>query len=259
MNCRFIETQRLLRVGVARGIPDDDDYIRPVVTELAAELKAAIKNKLAEYGVIAQSLESTYPKRLISKALERLPEAELRRRLDQLDEERAKFMEVGLLDKEEALQISSKGISDDIIDALSIYVADTATKLQVFRELFEKIQVFRRVINKRLQYKSLSIDKDAGFTIKRFDGVTLSLTGLSSGEQHELVLMYELLFSVEAKSLILIDEPELSLHVAWQSEFLADIFDVISLRKFDVVIATHSPQIINDRWDLVKELRGPPT
>ena len=41
--------------------------------------------------------------------------------------------------------------------------------------------------------------------------VALHLVRLSSGEQHELVLAYDLLFKVKEKSLVLIDEPELSL------------------------------------------------
>jgi predicted ATP-binding protein involved in virulence len=55
----------------------------------------------------------------------------------------------------------------------------------------------------------------------------------------------------------LIDEPELSLHVGWQESFLRDIQEIARIRNFDVLIATHSPQIINDRWDLTVELRGP--
>ena len=68
---------------------------------------------------------------------------------------------------------------------------------------------------------------------------------------------YELLFRTKPNALILIDEPELSLHVAWQVEFLKDLERVIKLSSFDVILATHSPQIINNRWDLTKELEGP--
>jgi predicted ATP-binding protein involved in virulence len=85
----------------------------------------------------------------------------------------------------------------------------------------------------------------------------LSPTDLSSGEQHELVMLYELLFKVKPNSLILIDEPELSLHLAWQVQFLKDLQAIIKLADFDVLIATHAPGIIDDRWDLTVELKGP--
>jgi predicted ATP-binding protein involved in virulence len=89
------------------------------------------------------------------------------------------------------------------------------------------------------------------------DGKSLSLDKLSSGEQHEVVLLYELLFKTKQNTLILIDEPELSLHVVWQLQFLKDLQEITNLSEFDVLIATHSPQIIHDRWDLTVELKGP--
>jgi predicted ATP-binding protein involved in virulence len=80
---------------------------------------------------------------------------------------------------------------------------------------------------------------------------------LSSGEQHELVILYELLFRVRENSIILIDEPEISLHVVWQHEFLKDLGQIAALSQFHALVATHSPQIISDRWDLTVELKGP--
>jgi predicted ATP-binding protein involved in virulence len=62
---------------------------------------------------------------------------------------------------------------------------------------------------------------------------------------------------VTPNSLILIDEPELSLHILWQQEFLRDLEEIIKIAGLDFLIATHSPQIIHDRWDLAVELEGP--
>jgi predicted ATP-binding protein involved in virulence len=55
----------------------------------------------------------------------------------------------------------------------------------------------------------------------------------------------------------LIDEPELSLHVGWQAQFLKDLQEITGLADLDVLMATHSPDIIQDRWDLTVELKGP--
>ena len=82
----------------------------------------------------------------------------------------------------------------------------------------------------------------------------LSLKELSSGEKQEVILLYELLFKIKPKSLVLIDEPEISLHIAWQKEFLNDLQKIANLQKFKVVVATHSPQIINGKWDLMVDL-----
>ena len=82
----------------------------------------------------------------------------------------------------------------------------------------------------------------------------MDLDQLSSGEQHEVVLLYELIFNVKDDVLVLIDEPEISLHVTWQKEFLSDLLRIIELQNIQVMIATHSPAIINGRWDLTCNL-----
>jgi len=53
-----------------------------------------------------------------------------------------------------------------------------------------------------------------------------------------------------------IDEPEISLNVEWQRRFLSDLSEVIKYGKHYVLLATHSPQIIHNRWDLSIPLGG---
>jgi len=77
---------------------------------------------------------------------------------------------------------------------------------------------------------------------------------LSSGEQHLVALFAMLLFSAGPASIVLIDEPEISLHAAWKHSFLDDISEVARLADLQVLLATHSSGIINGRWDLTEEL-----
>jgi predicted ATP-binding protein involved in virulence len=123
----------------------------------------------------------------------------------------------------------------------------------------ERIELFKDLINEHFKYtlKTFSIDKKTGFRIFTHGKEVLSPTALSSGEQHELVLMYQLLFKIKKGSLILIDEPELSLHVSWQQTFLKDLSRLARLTEIEFLLATHSPQIIHDRWDLTVALKGP--
>ena len=93
--------------------------------------------------------------------------------------------------------------------------------------------------------------------LKGENGETVGLESLSSGEQHELVLHYELLFRVRTNTVVLIDEPELSLHINWQKQFLPDLLDTVQLSGIDAVIATHSPFIAGYRDDLMVRLGDP--
>ena len=121
--------------------------------------------------------------------------------------------------------------------------------------------LFLELINERFLFKSLVLRVDGLMHLGHLTFITdagsdlvdklksLSGSELSSGEQHLLVLYYQLLFEVQPDTLVMIDEPELSMNVVWQRNFLKDLQRIIELRKFDVLIATHSPQIIHDKWD----------
>lgn len=74
----------------------------------------------------------------------------------------------------------------------------------------------------------------------------LSLRRASSGEQCMLVMMLGIAGQLEHDSLILIDEPEISLHPAWQEQFIKMLITVFSQYKgCHFIIATHSPQIVS--------------
>lgn len=70
---------------------------------------------------------------------------------------------------------------------------------------------------------------------------------LSTGEQNRALTYAKVLSVAGEGSLILIDEPEISLHLHWQMGFHSSIVDLLrTFKKFHVVIATHSPLIISE-------------
>jgi predicted ATP-binding protein involved in virulence len=269
IHVRLIESQRLL--NVADRSPNsysDSESMLPTVSTYSEEIAQLIQSKLTEYGRTAQSLDRSFPSRVLQpQRSPDLTDDQLRQQLNELEETRARLIEVGLLDKDENpnFQIQPQAIDESTKNILSVYVDDVEKKLSVFDEIANKIDLLRRIINTKFaySYKEMSFSKEKGFVFKTHhhpnssNTDTLSPTDLSSGEQHELVLLYELLFKVEPNSLVLIDEPELSLHVGWQSQFLKDLQEITQLADLNILMATHSPDIIQDRWDLTVELKGP--
>ena len=75
----------------------------------------------------------------------------------------------------------------------------------------------------------------------------------STGEQQLLALFYGVLVALPPRCVVLIDEPELSLHVAWQLTLVQDLVEAADMRGSRIVVATHSPAIVNDWWDWVVE------
>jgi predicted ATP-binding protein involved in virulence len=140
---------------------------------------------------------------------------------------------------------------------LLIYLNDTEKKLQVFDLLLSQLELYVKIINeRRFTNKSIKISKDSGIEVILNSRRKLDLAKLSSGEQQEIILLFELLFHTNQKDLIMIDEPEISLHVAWQKDFLSDLVEIQKITNSNFMLATHSPQIINDRWDLTIDLWG---
>ncbi|MBO5669759.1 MAG: ATP-binding protein [Candidatus Methanomethylophilaceae archaeon] len=119
----------------------------------------------------------------------------------------------------------------------------------------ESLDVFKDVVNSFYSNKMLRISNGRIY-IDLADGTTLPLESLSSGEKHILVIFYRLLFQTEPGSLVVFDEPEISLHVSWQQRLGPLLNDVCHLRDLQILIATHSPQVIHDMWDLANELRS---
>jgi predicted ATP-binding protein involved in virulence len=229
------------------------------VTTYSEELASEIKSTLAKYAELSQSLDRTFPGRLVGQsAYDTLSKEALTEKLKGFERKRAQLAAAGLLDQSQDPQfVVPETIDETKSSVLSVYVRDVEKKMGVFDSIAAKIDLFKSIINKRFRHKQMSISKDKGLVFTTDDGQPLQATGLSSGEQHEVVLLYELLFKVRPDTLVLIDEPEISLHIAWQEQFLRDLIQMTKLSQFDVLLATHSPQIISDRWDLTVELRDP--
>jgi len=266
LNVYLIETQRLLRFSDADQKSSEESSKRslikanvpiPAVVKYSNDLVLKIKDILVIYGELSQSLDRSFPIRLVeSTPLEDKTLDELKKDFLELEKKRKSLEIAGLLKKEEINIEQLLKIDRDKLNVLSVYVNDVEKKLGTLEDLYRRIDLLVNIINSRFKYKKFSIEQDKGFVLTSENGENIPLEVLSSGEQHELVLFYELLFDVKSNSLILIDEPELSLHVFWQEQFLGDLQKITQLIGFDALIATHSPDIINDRWDLTVELKG---
>ncbi len=256
---RFIESQRLSRDSRnSRG--HRNSGVEPAVAFYSKQIAREMTRRLAEYAELSQSLDQTFPMRLVEhlssgSATSMSPE-ELEERLGALDQKRARLREAGLLEREDVSFKVPPALQDLAQQVLPMYVSDVEKKLGVFANILEKIELFKAIVSQRFRYKTATIDKENGFTFESM-GQTLSPMVLSSGEQHLLVLWSELIFMVDKGSLVLIDEPEMSLHISWQQDFLRELSAITRLSNFDALIATHSPQIINERFDLVSVLEGP--
>jgi len=256
-NVRFIDTERLTCKSVEQNQRHRlTNSTMRAVTYYSRLLSNQIQASISDYGSLSQSLDRSFPSRVVTNDLHsNISNEELKKDLDEIKQKRQRLENAGLLPKDhQDLQIPDlSGADDSQRNVLSVYAKDTNEKLAVFDDLYEKIVFFKKIVNTRFSHKHVNINEN-GFFVSQNGDTTLNLELLSSGEQHELVFLYDLLFRASKNSLVLIDEPEISLHVAWQKKWLEDLNSIAELSQFRSIVATHSPQIIGDCWHLVVEL-----
>lgn len=139
------------------------------------------------------------------------------------------------------------------ISAIFTHVQDYITNSQ---KAYESINQYLNIVNSFLRDsgKTIQFGTMGNIVAATTSGQSIPITSLSSGESQILIMISHLIFNPSARdaSVIIIDEPELSLHVAWQELF------VESLQKanpaLQIILATHAPSIILDRLEKCIEL-----
>jgi predicted ATP-dependent endonuclease of OLD family len=123
--------------------------------------------------------------------------------------------------------------------------------------LFDKLNDLFKPTHKRF----VESEEDTRPSVILPDGKKLSLFQLSSGEKQLLIILLTVLCQDEKTAILLLDEPEISLHTRWQHE-LIEIIRTLN-PHCQIIAMTHSPSIFNDGWrdkviwmaDVLKEIK----
>lgn len=253
-----IEAQRLIKLRniSPRYFKNSEAHAsQDTVMEYSQQLKKKINDTLAEYGKQAQKLDQTFPQRLLQGGANANAER-IEKDLQDIELQQENYRKLGLVEEKLPPVQGLEQLSTDPVKlaAMTVYVTDMKTKLAVLEYLAQRISLLLKQINQKFTNKKLLINAKHELAIQTNHGDEIPVSALSSGEQHQIVLAYDMLFRIESNSLVMIDEPELSLHVNWQERFLSDLESVIGVANFDTLIATHSPYIINGRNELLVSL-----
>ena len=238
----FIKEQRLIRENKNRR---DEQEVVNVIEELPTQFKELMQNVQQDYSMVANKLDSTYPNRLFETE-EGISESDYKIKMQEMALKFESLSKYDLSSMQEPVNFIFK---EEHAKALKVYFDDFEVKYHVYEDFINKLDLYTDIINHRLAFKTMRISKKFGISVVDENGKNLKLTQLSSGEKQEIVLFYDLIFGTKENVLLLIDEPEISLHIMWQKKFMDDLLRIIDYKGFNVIVATHSPQIINNHWD----------
>jgi hypothetical protein len=108
-----------------------------------------------------------------------------------------------------------------------------------------ELSIARRYRTPPLDPKELVLDRsDFSLSVRSvLSGVQVPLDSLSSGEK-QMVSLFAKMYLYPNQKIVLIDEPELSLSLDWQTQILPDILSAPSCRQ--LIAITHSPFVFEN-------------
>ena len=216
-------------------------------------IESRVQASQRESFTVTQRSDQTFARRLLAAARANVSEQQLRRRYAQSRDLAGALAQKGLL-RESIDDIPEGRLSPTTKRILALFLDDFEKRMSPLEPVANLLAQLERTINAKFIGKQLVYGGDGHLTVRTTAGLALEPNLLSSGEQHELALAARLLFDTTRGAIVLVDEPELSLHVGWQHDLLKDLREIGDLVDLTFVLATHSTAVINGHWDLVEEL-----
>lgn len=198
------------------------------------------------------------------------PAAELKKALEGIRYLKISTFDVPLKDKPKAGKEYSQLYNElhDIVYNIggeSASFSDYRLKATNFPEqavcINERIRMFYDTVNRLFAKteKTIEIDPHTNHLIFIDHGEIIPLYKLSSGEKQLLVILLRVFLMEEQPYILLMDEPEISLHIEWQYRLFEEIRGLNP--NCQIITSTHSPSLFGDGWgdklffveDLVKK------
>lgn len=126
---------------------------------------------------------------------------------------------------------------------LGTYAEFLDSRARAREPIAERLRTFETVMGEFFTDKEVRVSVKNGFTVSHTNGERLDENLLSSGEYQLLYLMVAALTTRRRGTVIAIDEPELSMHIAWQRMLVPSLIKCASRAAPQLLLATHSPDI----------------
>ena len=225
---------------------NDELPIEKIRKALMAELTRAQRDFL----LYSQQVDSKFIKSLLVACDVECSEESYRKLKEEVEERMGMLVGYQLTSKVEIPEFNEGNKN-----VLFAYLNGLKEKFGKYSSTLNKMNLFKEMLtSKRFANKSIIFSPRHGFIIKSNNGEFLNEYQLSSGEQNEIVMLYRLVYEVPDYGLLLIDEPENSLHVAWQKMIVDDLTRIASVKKLQIIIATHSPSIVSKGRSMARDL-----
>lgn len=128
--------------------------------------------------------------------------------------------------------------------------------LDFLRDDFKKFEyeALARLIKWEKVLKRIGVLRGVSISLKRKNGAVFDLREASSGELTLLTTFTHLAINFAEGGVLIVDEPENSLHPNWQHNYVPRLLDILNVRSPTIYVATHSPIVVSGARTLAAEL-----
>ena len=235
--------------GLQKAMPKLLTYLAYTIDDINEQIKKTYLRARNDFSKKAQSIDGTFIERL-SKAIENKLNLDKEVSASELQKQIQKYRRYHLI---EEMNVEVQ-LPKEYYLVENLYLNDIKSKLQSLEKYYDVLSAFDSfVTGQGLSYKHIELN-ESGINVLSDIGDSVPLNKLSSGEQNLMILAYNLIFETSNRDVLLVDEPENSLHMAWLENLLEDYIKIAKISGAQVIIATHSPTFIGSREDLVFDL-----
>lgn len=212
----------------------NNDYLKPIdnieiVFEngtILSSLSAKERKSVANIDVIS-TFDSSM---LVREAVQKLTDNKVKTELDwELYRTVERYIRYQLMVGKKAINMLLDGSNVDLLKAL----------------VFKK-DMFFDIVDELFKDTGKKIIREKDEIAFDFNGIELSPYQLSSGEKQIMIILTTVLTQNDELYILIMDEPEISLHFEWQKSLLENIVKLNP--NVQVLTSTHSPAMIMQGW-----------
>lgn len=242
---------------------DNDNYINEVISSFEKQ----IKNNVLSSTKIGDTNTNTIYSQLLSQVSTDNTDASLNdithllALLLEIKNESDNYHALGLLSKIEVDEIENAVINSSevkrpmLYHILVPYVDLLRSRLNALKPTFDIINLFTNSINSYFLRKTISYNISTGFTIiDKFIEEPINFSDLSSGEKQLIILFCNVVNEHLKASIIIIDEPEISLNVKWQRNLIHTLLELSMGKDVQFVFSSHSIELLSSHKKSVCKL-----
>ena len=251
----FIKADRIQPVMVlSKDVRDFDEPHPESPLKIASEnISRLIKDAAEKYNEAVSQAKDKLPQMFLDGEGSNLSCDEFMEGWSVYRKELNQYQEIGLITptKDFTMGKDLSNVYEDKGTFLSTYLSAFMDTTAPLHDIYNRLNLFKQILDERnaITGKKVVFGRD-GISLSS-GGREISLETLSSGEKHDFIMFYNLIFNVKENGLVLVDEPEISLHIEWQETYLDKLMAICEMNGLQAIVATHSPNIVSSHYDFL--------